>query len=269
MDFFEKLGAARLGSISLGALFDAIIVFLICVIASRLLLRLLGRIFERSRLDGVIRGFIRTGARAGLWILTAIITAETLGINTTSLVAVLSVAGLALSLAMQNILSNVFSGVTLLINRPFKAGDYVDIGASSGTVKTVNLFYTVLDTADNKSVSIPNSTVTGATVVNYSAEPLRRVDLSYSVSYGAATEDVRAAILEAAGMDERVLSSPAPFAAISSYGDSSISFTARLWCKNADYWGVVFTMNENLRESFARHGVEMSYPHMNVHLGEE
>ena len=213
MNFIEAIGAARIGSISVAALFEAVIVLLICVIASRILMKLLGRGLEKSKLDGVIRGFIRTGARAVLWILTVIIVASALGINTTSLVAVVSVAGLALSLAVQNILSNVFSGVTLLINHPFKAGDYVDIGSTSGTVKTVSLFYTVLDTIDNKRVSIPNSTVTSATVTNYSQEPLRRVDISISASYDAATEDVRAAILAAADMDEKVLRDPAPFAA--------------------------------------------------------
>lgn len=269
MDFIEKIGAARIGSISIATLFEAVIVLLICIIASRILMTLLRRGLERSKLDGVIRGFIRTGARAVLWILTVIIVAGSLGINTTSLVAVVSVAGLALSLAVQNILSNVFSGVTLLINHPFKAGDYVDIGSTSGTVKTVSIFYTVLDTVDNKRVSIPNSTVTSATVVNYSEEPRRRVDISVSASYDAATEEVRAALLEAAGLDERILPDPAPFAAIVSYGESSIDYTVRVWCATADYWDVYFALNENIRTCFARHGVEMSYPHMNVHMMKE
>ena len=266
MDFIEKIGAARIGTISIATLFEAIIVLLLCIIASRIVTALLRRGLERSKLDGVLRGFIRTGVRALLWVLTVIIVADTLGINTTSLVAVVSIAGLALSLSIQNILSNVFSGVTLLINRPFKAGDYVDIGSTSGIVRTVGVFYTVLDTYDNKRITIPNSSVTSATVTNYSDEPLRRVDVNISASYDAATEEVRAALLEAAGMDARAAAEPAPFVAILSYGDSSINYTVRVWCASADYWSVFYALNENIRTCFARHGVEMSYPHMNVHM---
>ena len=244
----------------------ALLTLLVCCILIRLVMGIVGKLVERSKLDGALKGFILTATRVLLWILGGIIVAESVGIETSSLVAVVSVAGLALSLSVQNILGNLFSGVTLLITRPFKAGDYVNIGANAGTVKSVGLFYTVISTGDNKDVSIPNGDVTAAAVVNYSAEPLRRVDMSFTAAYESATEDVRAAILDAVGQDEKIMSDPAPLVVIGSYKDSCVEYFVRLWCKNEDYWTVYFGMNERVRACFAKHGVVMSYPHVNVHM---
>lgn len=261
-EFFGALGLAGLSNIV-----TAVIVFLICCIAIKLITRLADKLLSRSgKLDGTLKGFIRTALKIVLWALAIVIVAGSLGINTASLVAVISVAGLALSLAVQNIAANLFSGITLLITRPFSQGDYVDIGSNSGTIKSIGLFYTVIDTVDNRVVSIPNGDVTGASIVNYSREPLRRVDLTFSASYDDSTESVREAILDAAGGDEKILSDPAPFIVIGAYKDSSIEYIVRVWCHNADYWDVYFGMNERVRESFARRGVRMTYNHLNVHV---
>ena len=133
----------------------------------------------------------------------------------------------------------------------------------------MGLFYTVLCTKDNMLINIPNSDVTAAALVNYSDEPLRRVDLLFSASYGDSTESVRKAILEAAGEDERILSEPAPAVYVNAYLSSSVEYSVRLWCNNADYWDVYFGMNERVRESFLRNGVSMSYEHVNVHIVEK
>ena len=195
--------------------------------------------------------------------------ANALGINTTSLVALVIVAGVALSLSVQNVLANLFSGITLLIAKPFTAGEFVEVAGKTGTVKAVGLFYTSLDTLDNVAVSIPNSDVTGSCINNYSREPLRRVDRVFAVSYENSTEEVKAAINAAIAKDERVLSDPAPFVRLLDYKGSTIEYVVRVWVKNADYWGVYFDLNENVREIFNERGVKFSYDHVNVHIVEK
>ena len=261
-EFFESLGLS-----GVSVVISAIVVFLICLIAIKIIMKAVEKLLSRSKkVDSVLQGFLKTVVRVALWALAIVIIAGTLGIPTASLVAVLSIAGLALSLSVQNILANLFSGITLLITKPFGAGDLVDVAGNNGVVKTVGLFYTVLDTLDNRVVSIPTSDVTGASVVNYSRNPLRRVDMTFNASYDDSTEAVRAAILEAAQADERILTDPAPFIVIGAYKESSVEYIVRLWCKNADYWDVYFGMNERVRERFAADGVHMTYNHVNVHM---
>jgi len=258
---------ATLGLSSVSSVLRAIITFLICFIAIKLVLRILAKLLAKStKLDGTLKGFISTAARIALWALAGVVVAQSLGIPTASLVAVISIAGLALSLSLQNIMSNLFSGITLLATHPLKAGDLVDIGANSGTVQSVGLFYTVLNTLDKRVVSIPNGDVTAASIVNYSDSPLRRVDMTFSASYEDSTEAVRAAILEAARADSKILAEPAPFIVVSAYKDSAVEYIVRLWCSNADYWDVYFGMNERVRETFEKRGVTMTYPHLNVHM---
>ncbi len=261
-DFLATIGLAGASNI-----ISAIVIFLICLIAIKLVTTIVEKLLDKTgKLDGTLKGFIKTALKIALWALAIIIVAEAVGINTASLVAVVSVAGLALSLSVQNIMSNLFSGITLLITRPFGQGDLIEVGANLGTVKSVGLFYTVIDTLDNRVVTIPNGDVTAASIVNYSRESLRRVDMTFSASYDDSTESVKAAILEAIAEDSRILADPAPFVVLSAYKDSSIEYIVRVWCNNADYWDVYFGLNERVRESFARNGVKMSYAHMNVHL---
>jgi len=263
---FDKL-LENLGISGASVVLSAIVVFLVCLIAIKLIMKAVEKLLSRSKkMDTVLQGFLKTVVRVALWALAIVIIAGTLGIPTASLVAVISIAGLALSLSVQNLLSNLFSGITLLITKPFGAGDLVDIGAHTGLIKTIGLFYTVLDTLDNRVVSIPNSDVTSASVVNYSRNPLRRVDMTFNASYDDSTEAVRAAILEAAQADDKILADPAPFIVIGQYKESSVEYIVRLWCNNADYWDVYFGMNERVRERFAANGVHMTYNHVNVHM---
>ncbi|MCR5136318.1 MAG: mechanosensitive ion channel [Oscillospiraceae bacterium] len=264
---YGVLSKVSIGSMALSTLISAILTFLACFVVIQLVLRALERILKRaSRLDATLKGFILSSVRILLWILTGIIVAGALGIPTTSLVALISIVGLALSLSVQNILSNLFSGLTLLISKPFRAGDYVEAAGKAGTVKAVGLFYTQLNTLDNIFVSIPNSDVTGTIICNYSREPLRRVDRIFSASYDSSTDDVKAAVSDAISRDIRILQDPPPFVRLSDYKDSCIEYTVRVWCRTADYWDVFFNLNENVRECFAAKGVEMTYNHMNVHI---
>lgn len=244
----------------------AVLLFIACLAVMTILLRLSKKLFEKTKLDPGIQGFLRSALKVGLWLLTILIVAESLGIKMNSLIAVLSVVTLALSLSVQNILTNVFSGITLLISRPFVAGDFVEIGNVSGTVKELTIMRTSLDTVDNRLVLIPNADVAAAKIINYSTEPLRRVDLTFTASYDAPTAVVKQALMEVMESDRRIKTDPAPFAALSGYQANDIQYTVRCWVDNADYWPVYFCINESVREAFARYGIEFSYPHTVVHM---
>lgn len=265
-EFFASLGLTGLGTI-----LRAIIIFLICYIAIKVVMSVVGKLLGKSsKLDGTLKGFVKTACNIALWVLAIIIVADSLGIDTASLVAAVSVVGLALSLAVQNVAANLFSGLTLLMTKPFGEGDLVEVGGNLGTVKSVGLFYTVIDTVDNRVVSIPNGDVTASAITNYSREPMRRVDWTFNVAYDNATETVKAALMEAIGQDSRICSQPeAPFVVIGAYKESTIEFIVRVWCKNEDYWDVYFGLNERVRGAFDRHGVKLSYSHVNVHIVEK
>lgn len=261
---------SALGISSLNALLSAIVTLVVCIVAIKLITNIVDRLLSRStKLDATLRHYLSSGVRTLLWILAVIIVANALGINTTSLVALVSVAGLALSLSVQNVMSNLFSGITLLIAKPFSSGDFVEVAGKTGVIKAVGLFYTQLDTLDNVAISIPNGDVTAGSVINYSREPLRRVDRTFTASYDSSTEDVKAAILDAIAKDGRILADPAPFVRLLEYKGSTVEYVVRVWCKNADYWDVYFDLNENVRESFAEKGVKFSYEHVNVHVVEK
>lgn len=243
----------------------ALLVFIVCRIAMNLITKITNSLFDKVHLNDSIKNFARTAVKVALWALTIIIVAESLGIDTTSLVAVVSVVSLALSLSVQNILTNVFSGVTILVSRPFEVGQFVEIAGVSGTVTAVSIMHTTLETADHKEILIPNSEITASKITNYSSEPLRRVDMTFSASYDAPTALVKQALYEAMAADERILADPAPFVGLSAYNPNDIQYVARAWCESADYWGVYYDMNERVREVFAKYDIQFSYPHIIVH----
>ena len=267
---FKSLEGVSVGSMALSSILSAVLTFIVCFVVIKMVMKVVDKLLARSaKLDGTIKGFIRSTCNILLWVLAAIIVANALGINTTSLVALVSVAGIALSLSVQNVLANLFSGLTLLITKPFAAGDFVEIAGKTGLVKTIGLFYTQMDTLDNIAVSIPNSDVTAAAINNYSREELRRVDRTFTTSYECPTAEVKAAIEDAIAKDELILQDPAPFVRLIDYKGSTVEYVVRVWCKSADYWTVYFNLNENVRESFAAKGVKFSYEHVNVHIVEK
>ncbi|MBR4953562.1 MAG: mechanosensitive ion channel family protein [Oscillospiraceae bacterium] len=267
-EFFDSI-RITLGATVVTTILRAILIFVICCVAIRIIKALLKKVLLKTNLDATLEGFVLTAANVVLWVLAIIIVATTLGIDTATLVAAVSVVGLALSLAVQNIMANLFSGLTLLFTRPFKAGDYVAAAGNEGTIQSIGLFYTVIKTPDNKVISIPNGDVTAASIINYSTEDTRRIAFTFSASYDCPTEKVRTALLEAAAADSRILPDPAPVVYLSEYKDSCIDYSLRIWVKNDDYWDVYFKMNESVRESFERNGIEMTYNHLNVHIIEK
>ena len=195
-----------LKSAKLMTVLEAVGLFIVCYIAIKLLRKAIDKILDRSKhLDPSLKTFFASAVNVLLWAIAVMIVASALGINITSLVAILSVAGVALSLALQGLLANVFSGITLLASRPIAVGNFVEIGGQSGTVRSIGLFYTCLATPDNKIIYVPNGDITGSKIINYSTEPVRRVDLNVGTSYDCPTETVRAAILEAVANTDKTV----------------------------------------------------------------
>lgn len=231
----------------------------------KLLTNLVRKALLRSRLEKAAHSIILGVVRVGLYLLLVINVAAALGIDITGVVALASVLTLAVSLALQNMLANVIGGFTILTTHPFHSGDFVDIGGQSGTVEEISMTYTQLATPDNKIVSIPNNTVVGSQITNYSVAGTRRVDINVTAAYTAPAQEVIDALLQA-GNVEKVLRDPAPFAALTEYGESAVGYTLRLWVKSPDYWDVFFQVNQRIGQVFAENNIEMTYPHVNVHL---
>ena len=252
------------------ALFIAkpLVILIVCKFIINALLKISDGVMEKTKLDKGIQGFAKSAIKIGLWVLTLIFIADSLGVNTASLVALMSVASLALSLSVQGLFTNVFSGITILMTKPFVVGDYVEVAGVAGTVKDISLMRTTLTTPDNRIELIPNGDIAAQNIINYSTAPLRRVDLKVSASYDSTTEQVKAAVMDVINADSRIKQDEGhePFVRISNYNSNDIEYTIRVWVDNADYWGVYFDTLENIRESFAKHGVEFSYPHTMVHM---
>ena len=238
---------------------------LVCLVAKRIILRLLDRGLDRGHIEKSFHAFIRSAMNILLWFITILLVAQSLGVNATSLVALLSIAGLAVSLSVKDSLSNLAGGLTILSSQPFKVGDYVEIGDTAGTVLEIGMVHTKLNTTDNCRLVLPNSTVASAQVRNYSTEPQRRVDLTVGADYSASVEQVKATLMELMEAHEKVLPDPAPFARLSNYGDSAIEYTIRAWCLTEDYWDVYYDLLEAIKSAFDAQGIGIPYPQMDVH----
>lgn len=247
-------------------IFTAVLVAAACLVVMKVLLKVLDRALGRSRLDSSLQKLLRGILKAGLWFVTAIIVLGCLDVEVTSLVAVLSVVGLAFSLALQNFLSNAAGGMQLLASHPFSVGDFVEAGGCSGTVEEIGLFYTKLTTPDNKLVQMPNSSIVSANITNFSHLPTRRVELKVSASYDAAPGQVIALLARMAAEHPLVLDDPEPAAHVDGYGDSAVIYVLRVWCANADYWTVYYGLMDAVKTAFDAADIEMTYPHLNIHM---
>lgn len=243
----------------------ALILLVIGILAIRILGKILKKALEKSHLERAAHTLITSLVNAVLYILLGLTVASSLGIDVTSIVALASVLTLALSLALQNMVSNIIGGFTLLYTQPFHSGDYVEIAMQAGTVQEINMSYTKLLTPDNKAISIPNSAVVAAQIVNYSAESTRRVDVPVTVSQEIPTQKVIDA-LALAGTLDNVLLEPAPGAVVTGYGEGVINYSLRVWVKTEDYWDVFFAVNQRVKQIFDEQGIAMAYTHLNVHL---
>lgn len=261
----DTLLASLSGSLFFKKLMGTVLILVIGVLVIRLITRLITAALEKSHLEKAAHSLILSLARAAMYILLFLIAASQMGIDVSSIVALASVLTLALSLALQNMVSNLIGGFVILYTHPFHSGDYVEIAGQGGTVKEISMTYTVLATPDNRIISIPNSAVAAAQVVNYSSADSRRVELTVTASYDAPTQKVLDALV-LAGTVNNALLNPAPSAVIVSYDDSAIRYSLRIWVKPGDYWDVYFQVNQRIKDVFDQQGIEMTYPHLNVHL---
>lgn len=248
-----------------------LIILIICRIVIGIFMKLSQRVLEKSKLDKGVQGFTKSAIKIILWTIAIIMITDSVGIDTTSLVTILGVVSLALSLSLQNLMTNVFSGITILLSKPFSVGDYVEIAGVGGTVKEINLMRTTLVTPDRKIEMVPNGDVCASRITNYSLEPVRRVEIKISASYDAPTEKVQEAIFEVLSADKRIKNEEdkMPTVRLNAYNANDIEYVVRMWVDNAEYWNVYYDVLEDIRESFTKHKIEFSYPHIVVHRNDE
>jgi small conductance mechanosensitive channel len=244
----------------------AIVVFIVGRWLARRLTNLLERGMTRAGTDPALIGFFRNIMYFGLLIMVVIAAVGQLGVQTTSFIAVLGAAGLAIGLALQGSLANFAAGVLMIIFRPFKAGDFIEAAGTAGVVEEVQLFTTQMRTPDNKTIIIPNAQVTSGTITNYSARDTRRLDLVFGVSYADDLDKVKRVINEVLADESRLLEEPEPTIGLLSLGDSSVDFAVRPWVKSSDYWGVFFDLQEAMKKRFDEEGISIPFPQRDVHL---
>jgi len=269
VDFNAILAGVSFGALTFSGVLHALLVLVVGLIVVRIIMNMVDKMLEKSEKLADLKVYIRSAVKVLLWFLLALMVADSLGFDVTSLIALLSVAGLAVSLALQNTLSNLAGGIMVLLTKPFVVGDYIESEGIAGTVSGVDLAYTSIITVDNKEIFVPNSHISAAKIINYNRLGKRRVDLNFTASYDSATKDVKAAIQEVLDTFPQILTDPAAVILLSEYQASSIQYTVRAWTSAADYWDVYFGIQEGVRESFQRHGVEMTYDHVNVHIVEK
>ncbi len=241
------------------------LILLIGTIVIRIITSIVTKMLEKTKLEKAAHGMIRSLIQTILYLLLALMAASSLGIDVTGVLALASVATLAVSLALQDLLGNLVGGFTLLYTHPFSSGDYVEIAGQSGTVKEIGMTYTKLTTPDNKLLQIPNASVVSSEIINFTSTGTRRVAIEVSASYDTPVDQVLAALKEAANV-EGVLNDPAIFAAVTGYGDHAIQYVVRVWCPTEIYWDVHFATVYNIKKIFDREGLKMTRPHLNVHL---
>lgn len=239
-----------------GSIVQAILVAVIGFFMIKYVMKLLKKLKGFEKLDQTTTRFILNLIKWVLYVMLIIAVISILGVPMAQVIAVLASAGLAVGLALQGALSNLAGGILLMIMRPFKVGDYVDAAGASGFVQSINLFYTVMLTIDNKRVTVPNGSLMNANVVDYTAEPKRRVDLVFACAKSEKPAEIQQCILDAVATSKYALTDPEPFARISGGTNEAMEFTVRVWCKTEDYWDLYFELNQSIVEAFAAKGVQ-------------
>lgn len=243
----------------------ALVIFFVGKWLARFATNALGKVLEKS-VEPVLTGFLKNITYVALITIVVIAAINQLGVQTTSFIAILGAAGLAVGLALQGSLSNFAAGVMIIIFRPFKSGDFVEAAGTAGTVEEIKVFSTQLRSVDNKTLIIPNAAVMNGNIVNYSAKPTRRVDMVFGVSYGAELKTVRDTIAAILTEDGRILKEPEPVIVVGELADSSVNFYVRPWVNTADYWDVYFAVTEQVKLKFDAAGIGIPYPQIDVHM---
>lgn len=235
----------------------------------RRILKLVDVAMQHRNVDISLRSFTRNTISTVFTLLLVLIVVSTLGVNVTSLIAVASAATLAIGMALSGTAQNFAGGVMILLMKPYRVGDYISAQGQSGTVRDIKLFSTVITTADNQTIYIPNNSIATAIIDNYSTADLRRVDWTVGISYGDDVDVARKAVLAMLDADSRILKDPAPVVWVAALADSSVNLTIRAWVKNCDYWNVFFEHNEEFYKELPKHGLSFPFPQMDVHMKKE
>ncbi|MDY0122668.1 mechanosensitive ion channel domain-containing protein [Sulfurimonas sp.] len=227
------------------------------------------KLMLKAEVDLTLVEFLENVIYFALLIVIILASLNALGINTTSFLAVFGAASLAIGLALKDSLSNIGAAVLIIIFRPFRVGDFIDAAGASGTIEQINLFSTIMVTPDNKTIMIPNASVIGSNITNYSSKPTRRVNLVFGIDYGDDLKLAKDILNRIANEDERVLQDPAPFVAVGELADNSVNFVVRVWVKTEQYWDVHFDLLEKVKLAFDAEGISIPFPQMNIHIQKE
>ena len=248
-----------------GHILKAVIVFLVGRFLIRMLNRLVGRVMDKRNVDISIKTFVKSLVNILLTVLLIVSVVGALGVETTSFAALLASAGVAVGMALSGNLQNFAGGLVILLFKPYKVGDWIEAQSVSGTVKEIQIFHTILTTADNKLIYVPNGALSSGVVTNYSNQKTRRVEWIFGVDYGEDYNKVEKVVREVLTADKRILNDPAPFIALHALDASSVNVVARVWVNTADYWGVYFDINKTIYETFNEKGINFPFPQLTVH----
>ncbi len=243
----------------------AVVIFIVGRYAIKFINKFVARMLERRNVEPTVQSFLKSFVNITLIILLVIMVVGTLGVNTTSLAALLASAGLAVGMALSGNLQNLAGGIILLFLKPFKVGDFIEAQGVSGVVKAIQIFHTILTTTDNKELFVPNGALSSGNITNFSKNELRRVDFTISVEYGSEVDKVKRVTLELVQQDKRIVADPAPFIAVKELADSSVDFVLRVWTTAPEYWNVFFDMNERIYTEFNKQGIGFPFPQLQIH----
>jgi small conductance mechanosensitive channel len=244
----------------------AIVVLLIGLWIVKLVVKAFRKAMEKGGMDVSLQHFLASLANILLKALLFISVASMVGIATTSFVAILGAAGLAIGLALQGSLANFAGGVLILLFKPFKVGDFINAQDHAGTVNSIKVFFTELKTPDNKTIILPNGALSNSSIVNFSTEPRRRVDMTFGIGYADDIQKAKGVLNRLVQTDTRILKDPEPAVVLSELADSSVNFAVRVWCNAADYWNIFFDMQEKVKESFDKEGISIPFPQQDLHV---
>lgn len=247
----------------------AAVIYMIGHYAIRFLNYLITRFLERRKIELTVRTFIQSFVSIVLQVLLIVTVVSALGVNTTSFAALLASFGVAVGMALSGNLQNFAGGIILLFLRPYKVGDWLEAQGTAGTVVAIQIFHTILQTADGRQVYIPNGSLSSGTITNYNTIPNRRAEWTVSIEYGENVERVRSVLMDILSADQRILSIPAPEVYLSSMADSSVTVLARAWVSNSDYWPTLFAINEQIYSRFNAEGISFPFPQLTIHQAEK
>ena len=267
VDYSQLIDKLLEGALVVGLkIIAALVIYYIGRWIVRRVMKFMDKIYEKKSVEKSLRSFLSGVVKVLLYVVIVLIIIQVLGINTTSLVAMLASAGLAICMALSGTLQNFAGGVMILLLRPYRIGDYIDAQGEEGTVRKIGLFSTEIITVDNRIIYIPNSTISTSVIDNYSTSEMRRVDWTVSVEYGTDPEKVRKVLVDMLKSDSRVAADPAPVVFLVNLADSSVDFSARAWCKNEDYWSLKFDIQERIYVELPKNDINFPFPQLDVNL---